>query len=139
MVSGIDLGDGTLHPRGKLPLAGRLVRQALAAVYGVGDERGGPRVEAVGFANGEAVLGYRAPNGLAPCGASLTGFSVAGGDRRWRAAQARIAGTTVVVRSGAVPAPVAVRYAWAPYPIAALCDGAGEPAPPFRSDDWLPQ
>jgi sialate O-acetylesterase len=35
-----------------------------------------------------------------------------------------------------VPAPVAVRYAWADNPDANLANGAGLPASPFRTDDW---
>ena len=36
------------------------------------------------------------------------GFAIAGADRRWHHATARIDGSTVVVRSDAVPEPVAV-------------------------------
>ena len=43
----------------------------------------------------------------------------------------------VVVRSDAVPNPVAVRYAWRDAPVDAdLANSAGLPASPFRSDAW---
>lgn len=48
----------------------------------------------------------------------------------------RVDGATVVVSSPSVPKPVAVRYAWQPNPRATLCNGAGLPAEPFRTDDW---
>ena len=49
---------------------------------------------------------------------------------------ARIDGKSVVVSSPAVPAPVAVRYAWTNSPQATLHDSYSLPVPPFRSDDW---
>jgi sialate O-acetylesterase len=42
----------------------------------------------------------------------------------------------VVLKSARVPAPVAVRYAWADYPVCNLENAAGLPAEPFRTDDW---
>lgn len=46
-------------------------------------------------------------------------------------------GDTVVVSSPAVPAPVAVRYAYAMNPDGAnLYNRAGLSAAPFRTDDW---
>ena len=70
-------------------------------------------------------------------GAPLGGFEVAGADRVFHAASARIEGRTVVVESEAVPAPVAVRYAWQNTPASANLVGAdGLPASPFRTDDW---
>jgi sialate O-acetylesterase len=47
-----------------------------------------------------------------------------------------IAGDTVIVASPQVPHPIAVRYAWAADPAGNLCNGAGLPASPFRTDDW---
>ncbi|MBN8527036.1 MAG: hypothetical protein J0M02_17005, partial [Planctomycetes bacterium] len=60
----------------------------------------------------------------------------AGADRQWRAAGAQVQGDVVVVSSPEVPAPVAVRYAWAEFPTMTLYDAAGVPASPFRSDSW---
>jgi hypothetical protein len=64
-------------------------------------------------------------------------FSLAGDDRKWYWAEARIEGDAVVVSSKAVPSPVAARYAWQANPAATLFSGAGLPATPFRTDDWL--
>jgi len=69
-------------------------------------------------------------------GAPPTGFLIAGADRVWHAAAARIDGASVVVSSSAVPEPVAVRYAWADDPPNTLRNQADLPAAPFRSDDW---
>ena len=69
-------------------------------------------------------------------GDALTGFALAGADRKWCWAEARIDGKSVLLRSEQVPAPMAVRYGWADNPACNLYNGAGLPAAPFRSDDW---
>ena len=72
-------------------------------------------------------------------GGPLRGFVIAGADRVWKTAAARItriSGETVVVSSPEVPAPVAVRYAWAENPDGNLINVAGLPATTFRTDDW---
>lgn len=66
----------------------------------------------------------------------LEGFALCGADQQWRWADARIEGDTVVVSSPEVPAPVAVRYAWADNPICNLYSRAGYPAAPFRTDSF---
>ena len=66
----------------------------------------------------------------------MTGFEIAGEDRAFRTAQAKIEKGRVVVWSKRVKPPVAVRYAFAPSPAASLYNAAGLPASPFRSDDW---
>jgi sialate O-acetylesterase len=74
--------------------------------------------------------------GLKSKEAELKGFAIAGSDRKWVWAKARIEGGTVIVSSPEVKSPVAVRYAWADNPSAPLVNGAGLPASPFRTDDW---
>jgi sialate O-acetylesterase len=70
-------------------------------------------------------------------GGTVEGFALCGADRRWVWAHtATIKGDTVVVASPLVPAPIAVRYAWADNPTCNLSNGAGLPAAPFRSDDF---
>jgi sialate O-acetylesterase len=66
----------------------------------------------------------------------LSGFAIAGNDRKYHWAEARIEGDTVVVSSPDVPVPVAIRYAWAGNPTCNLVNAAGLPASPFRTDDW---
>ena len=67
----------------------------------------------------------------------LLGFAVAGADKQFAwADEATIEGDCVVVSSGKVAKPVAVRYAWANNPVCNLYNKDGLPACPFRSDDW---
>ena len=65
----------------------------------------------------------------------LTGFTIAGPDRHFVPADARIDGNTVIVSSPDVKDPVAVRYAWAGDPGCKLINTEGLPASPFRSDE----
>jgi hypothetical protein len=72
---------------------------------------------------------------------ALLGFSVAGTDRKFLKAQARIDGNQVIVWNEEIDQPVAVRYAWANHPGGSnLYNQSGNkpylPASPFRTDDW---
>ncbi len=66
----------------------------------------------------------------------LKGFAIAGADRKFHWANARIDGDSVMVASNDVPHPVAVRYAWGDSPLCNLFNKDGLPASPFRTDDW---
>ena len=73
---------------------------------------------------------------VAPLGEELEGFELAGADRVFKPATARVRGGTVVVRSPQVPEPVAVRYCFRNWCRGTLFNSYGIPALPFRSDDW---
>jgi sialate O-acetylesterase len=47
-----------------------------------------------------------------------------------------IVGDTIVVSSGQVQKPIAVRYAWKNWAAGSLFNTAGLPASSFRTDDW---
>ena len=66
----------------------------------------------------------------------LEGFAICGEDHKWVWADAKIDGSDVLVSSEKIPAPVAVRYAWANNPTCNLYNIAGFPASPFRTDDF---
>lgn len=74
--------------------------------------------------------------GLVVEGDTLGEFSIAGDERKWFWADARIGGDSVVVSSPSVPPPTQVRCAWQSRPAATLFNRAGLPAVPFRSDTW---
>ena len=68
----------------------------------------------------------------------LNSFALAGKNRVWHWADAKIQGNQVVLRSNEVSKPVAARYAWAMNPSQRnlLYNIEGFPASPFRTDDW---
>jgi sialate O-acetylesterase len=140
MAIAIDVGEaGDIHPKDKQTVGHRLALWALGDVYGQKVAATSGPLPAGHTARGaEIVLRFTHTDGglVAKGGAELTGFVIAGADHRWVPARARIEGSTVVVSSPDVAAPVAVRYAWENLPTCNLYNGAGLPASPFRTDDW---
>jgi sialate O-acetylesterase len=137
MAITIDVGDPKdIHPANKQAVGKRLAQWALASVYGKPVVPSGPLPAGSGFRDGEAVVSFKYGDGLNARSAELTGFEIAGDDRKWHPAQAKIKGDTVVVKSADVKKPAAVRYCWADNPQPCLYNGAGLPASPFRTDDW---
>ena len=66
----------------------------------------------------------------------LKGFQIAGEDKKFVDAEARIEGDKVRVSSPQVNEPLAVRYGWSAVPDVNLFNQNGLPASPFRTDDW---
>jgi sialate O-acetylesterase len=134
----MDIGNvNDIHPRNKKDVGRRLARLALNRTYGVPLPDSGPV-----FAGAERDgAGFRVSfteihGGLVCPFSELGGFELAGSDKIFRPAQARIAGDAVVVTSAEIPGPAAVRYAWRNAPVAGLFNQEGLPAAPFRSDTW---
>jgi len=138
MAVTIDIGDeNDIHPRNKLDVGRRLAAWALADTYGQKVIPSGPLFEHFRIDGDEIRIRFKHGVGLRTSdGGPLKGFAIAGEDRRFVWADARIDGDTVIVSSPKVVKPVAVRYGWADNPIANLYNKAGLPASPFRTDDW---
>ena len=75
-------------------------------------------------------------SGLVAKDDELKGFAIAGKDRKFVNAYAKIEGDKVVVSHPEVQQPVAVRYGWANYPLGNLWNKDGLLASPFRTDDF---
>lgn len=75
--------------------------------------------------------------GLVAHNGELRQFAIAGKDKKFVWANARIEGKTIIVWNDRVKDPAAVRYAWANNPAGCnLYNKAGLPATPFRTDSW---
>ncbi len=137
MVVTIDVGEAKdNHPANKRPVGERAALLALARTYDKPVVDSGPVFASVSqedarlrvhFAPAESALVLKVDEG---------GFEVAGEERVFHPAEAKIEGDTLLVWSTEVSEPVAVRYAWIDTPEASLFNTAGLPAAPFRSDDW---
>jgi len=136
MAVTIDLGETTqIHPRNKRDVGVRLALAALRRAYGQEVIDSGPIYRAMTVRGNACQVTFdHADGGLVLRGQE--GFEVAGSDRRWLAAEARVEAGQLLVSSAQVPAPVACRYAWSDDPPCTLYNGAGLPASPFRTDDW---
>ena len=136
MVPTVDIGDpADLHPANKPEVGRRLFLAALAVAYG--RKSSGllaPLFETLEVRGDELrVSVVNAPEGLCQKGGQPVGFEVAGADGRFTPARARLEGSKIVIWNEAVPAPTAVRYAWADNPRCNVFNAGGLPLAPFRA------
>lgn len=139
MVVAIDNADrddpNNIHPKNKQDIGKRLALAALGMVYGEKITYSGPLFEKMTTEEDKVRLHFKnAGDGLVAKGDTLYGFAIAGADKIFRWADAKIDGKTVVISSGDISKPVAIRYAWAKNPQANLYNKAGLPASPFKTD-----
>lgn len=151
MACTIDIGmEYDIHPKNKQDVGARLALWALRDVYGKKDTVvSGPLFKSMKIEGNSVRLSFDYADGL--CTAQKTGyaapvptpdkapkhFAVAGADKVWHWADAKIDGKDIVLSSPKVPAPVAVRYAYRAYPDGVnVYNGAGLPMVPFRTDNW---
>lgn len=138
MAVTIDLGEAEdIHPRNKQDVGKRLALAARKLVYGHNVEASGPTFLRAAKEDHKFRLTFdHVGTGLTAKEETVKGFAIAGPDRHFEWAEARIEGDAVVVWNDSIPDPVAVRYAWADNPVCNLYNGNGLPAVPFRTDDW---
>ncbi|UCC96654.1 MAG: hypothetical protein JSW66_12505 [Phycisphaerales bacterium] len=135
----IDIGEADdIHPKNKQDVGRRLASWALAQTYGQKLVYSGPMYTSMQADGNRIILRFdHVGGGLAAAEEGpLKGFAIAGADRKFVWADARIDGETIVVSSDKVSEPVAARYAWADNPVCNLGNKEGLPASPFRTDDW---
>ena len=146
-----DLGVPRLDPSPKgLEIGRRLARLARHRYYGEEVKDAGPafrsmktekekvRLRFDTYGDGLS-LGLPDPSsGATLLAASLKGFAIAGADRKWFPAVARIEGEEIVLRSDAVKEPKVVRYNWRDFPVGNLYGKGGLPVAPFRTDTDQP-
>jgi sialate O-acetylesterase len=131
-----DVGDATtIHPLRKQPVGERLALAARVLSYGERVEYSGPVFEKLKVEGAKAILSFtHVGQGLMAQGDPLKGFTLAGADGKFLPADAVIEGSTVIVTSGKISRPVAVRFGWAMMPDGNLFNREGLPAVPFRTD-----
>ncbi|MBQ6284002.1 MAG: exo-alpha-sialidase [Bacteroidales bacterium] len=158
----IDIGEAEdIHPVRKREVGERLARLALANDYGKKVIANGPRFSGYTISGNSVKIRFTDVVGglkVIPSGdfastrygkdgmdselvtkaesGILTGFQIAGADKVWHWAEARISGSEVIVSSPEVSNPKAVRYGWGANPVCNLFNSEGLPAWPFRTDDW---
>lgn len=131
-----DVGDSLdIHPRRKKEVGERLALLALAGEYAYRNESSGPLFSDATSSKGAVRVGFTHASGLRTSdGSAVRSFELAGEDKVFRKADARIEKHGVVVKSAEVSAPRYVRYGWQPYSRANLVNGTGLPASTFQSD-----
>jgi sialate O-acetylesterase len=138
----IDVGEsGDIHPKDKETVGHRLALVARRVAYGENVESSGPTMRSyratpdgkmtVEFDHIGPGLTSRSTDG------AVDGFAIAGSDKHWVWAKARIEGNRVVVWNDAVRTPMYLRYLWMNDPEGALLFSKdGLPAAPFRTDRY---
>lgn len=139
MVVTNDIGDlEDIHPTNKQDVGHRLALWALAKTYGVKDlVYSGPVYESMEIKDNKIMLHFKhTGKGLMMKGDRLREFLIAGEDKQFHPAEARINGSMVEVTSTQVSKPVAVRFAFSNIAQPNLFNSAGLPASAFRTDKW---
>jgi sialate O-acetylesterase len=142
LATTIDIGDaGNIHPRNKQEVGRRLSLVARNLVYGEKDViYSGPEFSKMQIEpKGSRIrLYFKHVHGgltIKTGDKTLTGFAIAGADKKFVWADAVINGDAIVVSSPQVAEPKHVRYGWAWNPIVNLCNKEGLPAVTFRTDE----
>ncbi|MFT4549865.1 MAG: sialate O-acetylesterase [Verrucomicrobiales bacterium] len=136
--------SGSIHPGRKAPIGERSARWALAEVFQQKSHNNrpiewrGPVYEKMEVVDGQCVVTFKneTAGGLRLNKGVDVGFYIAGEDKTFKIAKAKVAGDTLIIWNDAIKKPVAVRYASSNLPIGGLMNGRQLPAYPFRSDDW---
>jgi len=138
LTTAVGVGEGRdIHPKRKQEVGRRLALGALGSVYGQKDLiYSGPVYKSMKVEGQTIRLHFDFAKGLHAQGDPPVGFAIAGEDRAFYFAKAKIEGESVVVWSDKVPAPVAVRYAWANNPVCNLYNGEDLPIFQFHTDNW---
>jgi sialate O-acetylesterase len=142
MVVTTDVGNATnIHPIDKQTVGHRLALIARAKTYNENKlVYSGPIYNQMKIKKDRVQLFFdHADSGLVQKGDTLKEFEIAGEDKIFYPATAKIEGKTVVVSAAKVKNPVAVRFAWKAIPEPNLFNKENLPASPFRTDDWVSQ
>ncbi|MGB7207144.1 MAG: sialate O-acetylesterase [Pyrinomonadaceae bacterium] len=136
----IDIGEANdIHPKNKVDVGSRIARWALKDVYGR-KLSNPPVLKRSEIKGSKIVLTFDDfGSGLKiRKGDKLEEFAIAGADKKWIWADAKIVGKNKIeVSSPNISLPLAVRYAFNSNPKNPnLTNNSGLPASPFRTDIW---
>ncbi|MBC7721414.1 MAG: sialate O-acetylesterase, partial [Pedobacter sp.] len=142
MVVAIDNADpndmNNVHPKNKQEIGRRLALAAEKIAYKQKVVYSGPIYEKMEIMNNKILLCFKNTDGglMAKDSTGLKGFAIAGEDKKFVWATAKIEGNTVIVSNINVVKPIAVRYGWGSNPPTSLYNKANLPASPFRTDSF---
>ncbi|KAA9035669.1 sialate O-acetylesterase [Ginsengibacter hankyongi] len=139
MAVAIDVGEwNDIHPDHKKEVGDRLALAAEKIAYGENIVYAGPIYKTSTIDGNKIIISFNETgSGLTTNdGEAPAEFAIAGDDKKFVWANAKIEGDKVIVWSDDVPSPKYVRYAWADEPINPnLINKEGLPAAPFRTDE----
>jgi len=133
-----DIGHPTdVHPKNKKDVGNRLALWALAQTYNRDITYSGPLYKSSFTRKSKIWLSFdHCGTGLATKdNKKITGFEIAGTDRTFKPAKARIKGKHIIIHNKEIKNPVAVRYGWKPYTEGNLINKEGLPASTFNTEE----
>lgn len=138
MAVAIDLGEwNDIHPDNKKEVGERLALAAIKTAYKEDIIYSGPLYRSAVIEGDKIIVSFtHTGEGLiTKDGEAPATFEIAGADKKFVWANAKIDGNKVMVWSNNIAAPVYVRYAWSDNPVNPnLCNKEQLPASPFRTD-----
>ena len=136
MASTIDCGDSAnIHLPHKQPVGERLAIAARAIAYNEKIEYSGPLYKGFEVKDNAIEISFtHIGKGLLAKDGNLTGFTIAGDDKKFAPAKAVIKGDKIIVSSSDVVKPTAARFGWSNIPDNNFFNKDGLPASPFRTD-----
>lgn len=136
MVVTLDVGLlTTVHPPYKKEVGNRFARFALTNEYGEKPVPSGPIYKNTTVSGNKLIIGFDSVgSGLVAFDKGLSDFEVAGANKVYLPAQAKIVNDKVVVNNSSIAHPVYVRYAWSDGSSASLFNKEGLPAGTFTSE-----
>ena len=145
MAVTLDIGsEKTIHPPEKILVGKRLAYWALVKDYNLGGiSFSGPIYKSLNINGDKVIVNFDyAQNGITSYNKAIVGFEIAGEDKIFYPANAKVIRgyesnrSKLEVSSDSVKKPVAVRYGWKNYLKGNLYNTQGLPASSFRSDNW---
>lgn len=127
-----------IHPKIKKEVGERLANLALTKTYGVGGLPATyPQYQSMTVEGNKIRIHFsNAASGLMVKGTEASDFWIAGTDKKFVPATAKVDGNTVLVWSKAVKQPVAVRFGFSNTAMPNLFSREGLPVGIFRTDNW---
>ncbi len=137
MAVGIDLGEwNDIHPDNKKTVGERLALAAQKLVYHENITASGPLFQSATIEGNRIIISFtNVGSGLKTNDEEdVREFAVAGADKKFVWANAKIVGDKIEVSNNKITAPMYVRYAWADNPNVNFYNKEGLPAAPFKTD-----
>ncbi|MDD4489149.1 MAG: sialate O-acetylesterase [Paludibacter sp.] len=135
----MDAGEANcIHPAKKKEAGERMALLAITKTYNItGIESESPEFKNIEIKGSEVTVYFdKAPLGIYAKNGESDLFMLAGEDKVFHPAKAKVQRNKVVVTSDSVPNPIAVRYAFEDFVVGDLFGMGGLPVSSFRSDAW---
>ena len=136
MVVTMDIGNfNNIHPSNKQEIGNRLARLALSYDYGFNVVPSGPLFKGLKVNGNKLILEFYNYGSKLMSRGDLLGFEIAGADKKYVFANAKIINNKVELYSNQIANPLYARYGWKDKAVPSLFNLEGLPASSFRHEE----